>query len=253
MICGDNVTCINIPREGEQCVISFFYAFIAPCSSPNLYCNTNTRLCTKRTALGSSCQSDAECVSGAYCDGTCKTLKPIGSSCSSSNQCNSTFCHKVSYSCHQHTCPVPGNGVCAGAVYSVVSIGSQNSYCNQFDGNAECSYKSQSSNTAICPTPSSFSIVPDLVFTMDQNLNASFTNCAFQKCGLIPQQALLAFFDPDNCMNIYCSDVMAQIIAKAKAIQAFSNGDESALISASNSIHLSAFVIGLIAIVAFLF
>jgi hypothetical protein len=40
LICGSDFTCINIPSEGEQCVFFSYYSLIAPCSSPNLYCNT---------------------------------------------------------------------------------------------------------------------------------------------------------------------------------------------------------------------
>lgn len=62
-------------------------------SCPGVTTNQCTPYLCSGTACGTSCSSDANCVTGNFCNGTaCQPKRSNGASCSGANQCTSGFC-----------------------------------------------------------------------------------------------------------------------------------------------------------------
>jgi len=88
--CGDpSQSTINLAGSGYVCN-SGNCAYL-PDFPPGVSCSANSDcasgICSggvcSGIAVGSSCSDQNACVAGAYCDGTCKTLIPVGGDCSS--------------------------------------------------------------------------------------------------------------------------------------------------------------------------
>lgn len=64
---------------------------------------------------------------------------------------------------------------------------------------------------------------------MFPDLSSNWTQCAMYRCGLTSNQTINAFYDPVNCMNIACVELVQQLNTTLNAAVAFSNGDYSAI------------------------
>ncbi len=84
----DSGTCVPVVSEGGTCTSSF------SCAGDTLYCGSGT--CQAKVGVGSSCQaSSSACADEAYCDFStqiCQARLPDGSSCTSLEQCQSSYC-----------------------------------------------------------------------------------------------------------------------------------------------------------------
>jgi hypothetical protein len=91
--------------DGVQCRLGTCAALVAvggSCDLPSdcvrsAFCNSSTRLCAARVAVGSTCagSSTSECVEGYYCQDTskqCTAKVANGGSCSNSSVCQSDYC-----------------------------------------------------------------------------------------------------------------------------------------------------------------
>jgi hypothetical protein len=119
-MCADGSTCdptthaCTAPRGlGETCGS-------VPCASPYV-CQWTTSKCVEKIAVGAACRTSDFCVGGAACvGGTCRTLSPEGTACSSSDECMSRYC--------QFTAGDYRNGTCS-KVYDASTGGVDTSAC----------------------------------------------------------------------------------------------------------------------------
>ncbi len=118
---------------GSQCASAKCVASGPQPAGEPLYCGTcaaPSGTTPAPVALGSACDSNSTCVSGAYCEGTCKMPPGNGESCLA--RCASGFgCSGSDPSTRVCTPRAPLNGSCANYVYCQSPLTCANNTCVQ--------------------------------------------------------------------------------------------------------------------------
>jgi hypothetical protein len=63
-----------------------------------LVCNPGTYVCSPPVAIGKRCDSETDCVDGAWCEGDCEPFTPVGDACTAIVECGPTA------RCYQNVC-----------------------------------------------------------------------------------------------------------------------------------------------------
>lgn len=87
LLCDSSEICVAIPGLDDACPDD-------ECQR-GLFCDQADHLCKNPIALDGACAGDDQCVSGAYCDVTCKAFLADGVACTSSSECLHGWCNDV--------------------------------------------------------------------------------------------------------------------------------------------------------------
>ncbi|MBI5482183.1 MAG: hypothetical protein HY906_25230 [Deltaproteobacteria bacterium] len=204
--CADGMCC-NAACNGpcDQCVNPGYCVFTAhgslgsPSCSPYV-CSGGSGSCP------TSCGTDADCAPGYLCNGTqCMPKQPIGSACSSGENCNSTFC--ANGVCCDAAC-AGGCDVCTAALgapadgtCTVLSAGDagQNPSCSPYlcDG-----------TNGSCPTSCTDDSACGAAFYCGGDGSCRARRAQGQSCNLVSDCAVAGCREcaSGNCVDGYCCD-----------------------------------------------
>jgi hypothetical protein len=228
LYCGNGYTCQYLPAFGEQCFITT--PNMMACNSSEYFCPVSLYQCILKADIGQQCNTNSDCIQPGQCPNCRGTIVP--SYCSASGICtakieNGKSCN-ASYECISSYC-FPGNNTCLPAIYSMLAFPANNYQCPNNNYIVVCS---SSNNVAgLCYNewgPGNYPLT-QAAFNMFPDLASNWTQCAMYQCGLTSDQAMYAFYDPYNCMNTACANLVQLLNATVHALVAFSNGDYSAL------------------------